>query len=105
MFFSSKVMGWVNARFIKRYRAKKQLPKNAIYAKFQINTASKEKINADISRITITNEVIVEKINVDKGEEVTNFFVMHFALKRQAFDEKEYCHFIKTHSIKNADVP
>ena len=35
----------------------KQLPKNAIYAKFQMNTAEKAKIDADISRITIVNEV------------------------------------------------
>lgn len=67
---------------------KKQLPKNAIYAKFQMNTAAKEKINADISRITIVNEVTAEKINVDKGEEVGSFFVMHVALKRRDFDEK-----------------
>ena len=31
----------------------KQLPKKAIYTKFQMNTATKEKIDADISRITI----------------------------------------------------
>lgn len=35
----------------------KQLPKKAIYAKFQMNTAAKEKIDADISRITIVNEI------------------------------------------------
>lgn len=29
----------------------KQLPKKAVYAKFQMNTAAKEKIDADISRI------------------------------------------------------
>ena len=33
----------------------KQLPKKAVYAKFQMNTAAKEKIDADISRITIVN--------------------------------------------------
>ena len=35
----------------------KQLPKKAVYAKFQMNTAAKEKIDADISRITIVNEI------------------------------------------------
>lgn len=67
---------------------KKQLPKNAIYAKFQMNTAAKEKIDFDISRITIVNEVTAEKINVEKGEEVRNFFVMDVTLKRRDFDEK-----------------
>lgn len=33
----------------------KQLPKKAVYAKFQMNTTAKEKIDADISRITIPN--------------------------------------------------
>lgn len=49
---------------------------------------AKEKIDTDISRITIVNEVTAEKINVDKGEEVTSFFVMYIALKRRDFDEK-----------------
>ena len=40
----------------------KQLPKNAIYAKFQMNTAEKAKID-DISRITIVNEVSAEKVH------------------------------------------
>lgn len=30
----------------------KQLPKKAVYAKFHLNTAAKEKIDADISKIT-----------------------------------------------------
>ena len=34
----------------------KQLPKKAIYAKFKMNTTEKEKIDKDISRITIVNE-------------------------------------------------
>lgn len=43
----------------------KQLPKNAIYAKFQMNTAERAKIDADISRITIVNEVSPAKINLN----------------------------------------
>ena len=50
----------------------KQLPKKAIYAKFQMNTASKDKIDADISRIVI----------------VGSFFVLLVALKKKNFDEK-----------------
>ena len=48
----------------------KQLPKKAVYAKFQMNTAAKEKIDADISRITIVNEITPAKINIPAGEEV-----------------------------------
>ena len=52
----------------------KQLPKNAIYAKFQMNTAEKAKIDADISRITIVNEVSAEKVHIAAGDQVKSFF-------------------------------
>lgn len=66
----------------------KQLPKKAIYAKFQMNTSAKEKIDADISRITIVNEVAPNKVNIPAGEEVKNFFVLLVVLKRKDFEEK-----------------
>ena len=65
----------------------KQLPKNAIYAKFQMNTAERAKIDADISRITIVNEVSPAKINIADGERVKSFFVLLEALKRKDFEE------------------
>lgn len=51
----------------------KQLPKKAIYAKFQMNTAAKEKIDTDISRITIVNEITPNKVNIPAGDEVKSF--------------------------------
>jgi hypothetical protein len=66
----------------------KQLPKKAIYAKFQMNTAAKEKIDADISRITIVDEIAPNKVNIPAGDEVKNFFVLLVSLKRKEFDEK-----------------
>ena len=66
----------------------KQLPKKAIYAKFQMNTAAKEKIDADISRITIVNEITPNKVNIPAGDEVKSFFVLHVTLKRKEFEEK-----------------
>ena len=66
----------------------KQLPKKAIYAKFQMNTAAKGKIDADISRITIVNEIAPNKVNIPAGDEVKNFFVLLVSLKRKEFDEK-----------------
>lgn len=66
----------------------KQLPKKAVYAKFQMNTAAKEKIDADISRIAIVNEISPDKINIPAGEEVKNFFVLLVSLKRKEFEEK-----------------
>ena len=66
----------------------KQLPKKAIYAKFQMNTAAKEKIDADISRITIVNEIAPNKVNIPAGDEVKSLFVLLVSLKRKEFEEK-----------------
>ena len=66
----------------------KQLPKKAIYAKFQMNTAAKDKVDADISRIVIVNEISPSRINIPAGEEVSSFFVLLVALKKKNFDEK-----------------
>lgn len=66
----------------------KQLPKSAIYAKFQMNTADKAKMDSDISRITIVNEVTSGKINVADGELISSFFVLLVVLKKKDFDEK-----------------
>lgn len=66
----------------------KQLPKKAIYAKFQMNTAAKDKIDTDVSRITIVNEITPAKINIPAGEEIAGFYVLLLSLKKKDFDEK-----------------
>jgi len=66
----------------------KQLPKKAIYAKFKMNTAAKEKIDIDISRITIVNEISAAKLHIAEGKQVKNFFVVLVALKKKDFDER-----------------
>ena len=66
----------------------KQLPKSAIYAKFQMNTAAKERMDRDISRIYIVNEISAAKVNIQEGVEVNSFFVVSVILKRKDFDEK-----------------
>lgn len=66
----------------------KQLPKKAIYAKFQMSTAAKNKIDADISRLTIVNEAVPSTVNIPAGEEVKGFFVLLVSLKKKDFDEE-----------------
>lgn len=66
----------------------KQLPKKAIYSKFQLNTVAKAKIDADISRITIVNEISSERINIADGENIKSFFVISVSLKQKDFDQK-----------------
>lgn len=64
------------------------LPKTAIYARFQMNAAEKAKIDADISRIVIVNEVSAAKLNLAPGKIVQMFFVLQVQLKRKEFSEK-----------------
>ncbi len=67
---------------------KKQLPKSAIYKKFSMNTSSKEKFDADISRIEIVNEVSPANTTIAAGDAVSSFFVLLVSLKKEEFDEK-----------------
>lgn len=66
----------------------KQLTKKLIYAKFQMNTAEREKIDSDISKITIVNKIAQDNVNISEGDDVKNFFVLLVSLKRKEFDEK-----------------
>ena len=66
----------------------KQLPKKAIYAKFGMNTAAKEKLDKDISKIVIVNEISPATMTIAEGEEVKAFYVLHILLKNKDFDEK-----------------
>lgn len=64
------------------------LPKTAIFARFQMNAVEKTKIDADISRIVIVNEVSAAKLNLAPGKIVQMFFVLQVQLKRKVFSEK-----------------
>lgn len=65
----------------------KQLPKKAIYSKFNLKTVAKEKIDADISRITIVNEVNSSKLNISEGKIVNSFFVLNVIMKRKDYND------------------
>lgn len=64
----------------------RQLPKTAIYAKFQMNNAAKERIDTDISRLAIVNELSESKTNIPAGETVKSFFVVSVTLKHKDFN-------------------
>lgn len=71
----------------KKTELKKQLPKNAIYSKFHMNTAAKEKFDADISKMYIVNEISIATTAIAKGEYIESFFVLLVQLKQQEFNE------------------
>lgn len=66
---------------------KKQLPKTVIYAKFTMNAAAKEKFDADISRLTIVNEISKTTSAIAAGSNVSSFYVLLISLKRKEYSE------------------
>ena len=67
---------------------KKIIPKNVLFAKFNMNTAAKEKFDADIRRITLVGEISTNTVAISKGESVSSFFVLLVSLKQEKYDEK-----------------
>lgn len=64
---------------------KKQIPKSMIYKKFQMNTSQKEKMDTDISKIVITNEISQRSCNIAEGENIKSFFVIVITLKNKDY--------------------
>lgn len=64
------------------------IPKKVIYAKNELNTAAKAKLDADIKRVTIVNMVSPSNVAVTAGETVKSFCVALVALKQEQYDEK-----------------
>lgn len=68
---------------------KQQLPKKAIYAKFDLKQAQRESFDADISRIDIVAVVSPETVPaVSIGESVKEFYVLEIQMKRKEYDVK-----------------
>lgn len=65
----------------------KQLPKKAIYAKFQMSPAAKAKFDADISRINIVGEISPNTTGIAQGQTVSSIFVLQVVLKQKNFQQ------------------
>lgn len=67
----------------------KQLPKKAIYSKFELKAVQREHFDADISRIDIVNIVSSKTVpGLKEGECVKEFYVLLVSLKQEDYDEK-----------------
>lgn len=64
----------------------KQLPKAAIYAKFAMTSAERERFDADVSRITIAN--VINTRHLAEGKDVKSIYVFAIQLKRKEYDAK-----------------
>lgn len=68
---------------------KKQLPKKAIYAKFDLTTVQRESFDADVARIDIVAVVSSATIPaLSEGVEVKEFYVLDVHMKRRKYDAK-----------------
>lgn len=68
---------------------KKQLPKKAIYAKFDLTTAQREGFDADVARIDIV--AVVSPVTIpalSEGVEVKEFYVLDVQMKHKAYDAR-----------------
>ncbi len=66
----------------------KQLPKTAVYKKFNLSAVDKAKFDADVSRLEISAEISPATVSVAPGENVSSIFAIRVLLKKQDFDEK-----------------
>ena len=68
---------------------RKQLPKKAIYAKFELKPAQRDGFDADVSRIDIVAVVSPTTVPaVAAGEVIKDFYVLAVQLKRKDYEEK-----------------
>lgn len=68
---------------------KKQLPKKAIFAKFDLKPSQRESFDADIARIDIVAVVNPTTVPaVGEGTEIKEFYVLAVQLKQRDFDAK-----------------
>ena len=68
---------------------KKQLPKKAIFAKFDLKPSQRDCFDADIARIDIVAVVNPNTVTaVGDGSEVKEFYVLAVQMKRKEYDSK-----------------
>ena len=68
---------------------RKQLPKKAIYAKFELKPSQRESFDADIARIDIVAVVSTSTVPaLNAGAEVKEFYLLAVQLKRKEYDNK-----------------
>ncbi len=68
---------------------RKQLPKKAIYAKFELKPAQRDGFDADVSRIDIVAVVSPTTVPaIAAGENIKEFYVLAVLLKRRDYEVK-----------------
>jgi len=67
----------------------KPLYKKAVFEKFNLKAAERDRFDADISRMALVARVSTATVPaLTKGEEIEGFYVLQVALKRKDYDSK-----------------
>jgi len=67
----------------------KQLPKKAIFQKFELKPAQRDRFDADISKMTLVNAISQATVPaLQQGENITNIYVLDVVLKKPDYDPK-----------------
>jgi hypothetical protein len=66
----------------------RQLPKKSIYAKFKLNTAAKDRFDADIKQLAIVGEVSTATSNIVADDTVKSFYVVLVNLRSVGCDKR-----------------
>ena len=67
----------------------KPLFKKAVFEKFNLKAAERDRFDADISRMTLVSRVSSATVPaLTKGKEIEGFYVLQVALKRKDYDSK-----------------
>lgn len=75
---------------------RQQLPKKAIYAKFDLKPSQRESFDADIARLDIVAEVSSVTVPaLAEGAEVKGFYLLAVHLKRKEYDNKNIALLVK----------
>jgi hypothetical protein len=68
---------------------RKQLPKKAIYAKYELKSSQRESFDADIARMDIVAVISTSTVPaLNAGAEVKEFYLLAVQLKRKEYDPK-----------------
>jgi hypothetical protein len=67
---------------------RKVITKKKVYEHFgaEMNPERRKRFDADIARITLTNEISPASVNLEAGEGIKAFFVVLIVLRQKAFD-------------------
>ena len=69
---------------------RKVITKKKVFEHFgaDMSAERRKSFDADISRITLVNEVSPVSVNIAAGDEVQSFFVIHVALRKKDYDKQ-----------------